>query len=203
MNQHRKGNAFRDINVPGDPRLLDAINRRTPQAGGMQVTHTHSGTIITGKKQRKTSGQSHPWKVISSGEDKVVVGKGFIFFPTATGASDLVMNPIKYDPQECNDNGEITVTGEGFIFAVVTVDSQAVVSDFGSLEESGMLQLLSRTGSAGINAVFAVTTPPPSGLSIVYKIAKVNLDDDDNAFVMDQYLTHNPIHDLNLFGNPS
>jgi len=50
MDPHRKGNAF-DANVPGDQRLHDAINRRTPQAAGMQVTHMHSGTIASAKKR--------------------------------------------------------------------------------------------------------------------------------------------------------
>jgi len=27
MERHRKGNAFRDMNIPGDPRLLDADQR--------------------------------------------------------------------------------------------------------------------------------------------------------------------------------
>jgi len=62
-NQHRKGNAFRDANVPGDPRLLDALTRRTPKAAGMQVTHTHSGTIITRKRTKTAASSALPFKV--------------------------------------------------------------------------------------------------------------------------------------------
>jgi len=49
MNPHRKGNAF-DAGVPGDPRLHDAIQRRTPQGAGVQVTRVHGGTILTPRK---------------------------------------------------------------------------------------------------------------------------------------------------------
>jgi hypothetical protein len=53
MNQHRKGNSF-DAGVPGDPRLHDAINRRTPRGAGVQVTNTHAGVVLAKTKKKKS-----------------------------------------------------------------------------------------------------------------------------------------------------
>lgn len=62
MNPHRKGNSF-DAGVPGDPRLLDAINRRTPRGAGMQVTNTHGGVILANKKRKSVSGANLPFQI--------------------------------------------------------------------------------------------------------------------------------------------
>lgn len=54
--RHRKGNAFPDTNVSGDPRLLDSINRRSPNIAGGGVTHTFGSTIlIPARKPRRSS----------------------------------------------------------------------------------------------------------------------------------------------------
>ena len=49
MNPHRKGNAFPQAGVPGDPRLLDQMHRQQVRGPNMQITHIHSGTLITPK----------------------------------------------------------------------------------------------------------------------------------------------------------
>ena len=83
MNQHRKGNGF-DAGVPGDPRLHDAINRRTPRGAGMQVTNTHAGTILAKGKKRRDS-HCDPYKVTLSATTaeevtiyEVTVGWGYV-----------------------------------------------------------------------------------------------------------------------------
>lgn len=55
MSIHRKGYQFPDLNVPGDPRLLDSIQGRTPKAAGAAVHHLLGGTVITPKKSRSSS----------------------------------------------------------------------------------------------------------------------------------------------------
>ena len=58
MERHRKGNAFRDMNIPGDPRLLDAISRRTPSIAGGGVTHVFGSTIVVPERQRRVAGST-------------------------------------------------------------------------------------------------------------------------------------------------
>lgn len=45
----RKANKFPDINVPGDPRTLSSIERRTPNIYGGYITHVFGGTILEPK----------------------------------------------------------------------------------------------------------------------------------------------------------
>lgn len=52
MSRHRKGNSFRDMNVPGDPRTLDAITRRTPNIAGGGISHVFGSTIIVPKSKK-------------------------------------------------------------------------------------------------------------------------------------------------------
>ena len=55
MSRFRKGNSFPDLNTPGDPRTLAAIERRTPNIAGGGVNHVHGGIILTpGKPKVKT-----------------------------------------------------------------------------------------------------------------------------------------------------
>lgn len=64
MNPHRKGNAFPDLRVPGDPRLQDAIARRTPNVAGGGLTHVFGGIIITPEPKARRGGGSStyiPW----------------------------------------------------------------------------------------------------------------------------------------------
>lgn len=51
---HRKGFGFPDMNVPGDPRTLDAINRRTPKAANAALTNLPGGIVITPPRHRKS-----------------------------------------------------------------------------------------------------------------------------------------------------
>ena len=53
--RHRKANAFRDLGTPGDPRLLSAIERRTPGVAGGGINHFFGGTVITPPKKSKKS----------------------------------------------------------------------------------------------------------------------------------------------------
>jgi hypothetical protein len=56
---HRKANKFPDINVPGDPRTLSAIERRTPNLSTGFTTHVFGSTILEQKRataQKKTAG---------------------------------------------------------------------------------------------------------------------------------------------------
>jgi len=64
MERHRKGNAFRDANVPGDPRTLDAITRRTPNiAGGGNINHVFGSTILDPAKVRRATNKPNPFDV--------------------------------------------------------------------------------------------------------------------------------------------
>jgi hypothetical protein len=54
MERHKKGNAFPDLNVPGDPRLLSSIQRRTPGVAGGGINHYFGGTVITPPKSQKS-----------------------------------------------------------------------------------------------------------------------------------------------------
>lgn len=65
MERHRKANAFRDMNVPGDPRLLSAIERRTPGVAGGGINHFFGGTVITPPRKAKRGAAASayiPWK---------------------------------------------------------------------------------------------------------------------------------------------
>ena len=61
MSRFRKGNQFPDLNTPGDPRTLAAIERRTPSIAGGSVHHYHGGTVLTPKKHIRMP--SHPFKI--------------------------------------------------------------------------------------------------------------------------------------------
>ena len=62
MNPHRKGNAFPQAGVPGDPRLLDQLHRQMVRGPNMQITHTHSGTLISPiLPSRRIAGESGPF----------------------------------------------------------------------------------------------------------------------------------------------
>jgi hypothetical protein len=54
MSIHRKAYNFPDLDVPGDPRLLDSINRRTPKVAGGGINHLPGGTVITAPKKRRS-----------------------------------------------------------------------------------------------------------------------------------------------------
>lgn len=64
MQRHRKANAFPDLGTPGDPRLLAAIERRTPGIAGGGINHFFGGTVITPPKKSKRVGSSTyvPWR---------------------------------------------------------------------------------------------------------------------------------------------
>lgn len=64
MERHRKANAFPDLGTPGDPRLLSAIERRTPGIAGGGINHFFGGTIITPpKKSRRGAASTYvPWR---------------------------------------------------------------------------------------------------------------------------------------------
>lgn len=55
MERHRKANAFPDIGTPGDPRLLAAIERRTPGIAGGGINHFFGGTVVTPPKKSRKS----------------------------------------------------------------------------------------------------------------------------------------------------
>jgi len=52
MNPHRKGNAFPQPGVPGDPRLLDQLHSQQVRGPNMQITHTQSGVLISPPKSK-------------------------------------------------------------------------------------------------------------------------------------------------------
>ena len=56
MSRFRKANSFKDRDVPGDPRLLAAVARRTPNLASGSVTHVFGSTILIPKKQRGGAG---------------------------------------------------------------------------------------------------------------------------------------------------
>jgi len=64
MERHRKANAFPDLGTPGDPRLLAAIERRTPGIAGGGINHFFGGTVITPPRKAKRGGSSTyvPWR---------------------------------------------------------------------------------------------------------------------------------------------
>lgn len=65
MQRHRKANAFPDLGTPGDPRLLAAIERRTPGIAGGGINHFFGGTVITPPKKSKRGSAAStyiPWK---------------------------------------------------------------------------------------------------------------------------------------------
>ncbi len=66
MSDFKKANAFPELGIPGDPRLLDCLSRRTSNLAGGSVTHVFGSTIlIPPKKSRRVAGGSTgyiPWK---------------------------------------------------------------------------------------------------------------------------------------------
>lgn len=58
MIRHRKANAFPDLGTPGDPRLLAAIERRTPGIAGGGINHFFGSTVITPPKKTKRTASS-------------------------------------------------------------------------------------------------------------------------------------------------
>ena len=61
MNPHRKGNAFPQAGVPGDPRLLDQLHRQMVRGPNMQITHVHSGTLINPNTKNKQASLGGPF----------------------------------------------------------------------------------------------------------------------------------------------
>lgn len=67
---HRKANKFPDIGVPGDPRTLAAIERRTPNLSTGFTTHVFGSTILEPKPPpRKTPGLVGNFYTIIAAED--------------------------------------------------------------------------------------------------------------------------------------
>lgn len=111
--RHRKGNQFGDIGVPGDPRLLDAITRRTPNIAGGSLNHSFGSTILTPSKAiRKYVTTPFDCTLISSDNDTsftVIIDDGYVI-ERAAGDGDAL---ILHYPTEIIDVG-----GEQHEFAI-------------------------------------------------------------------------------------
>jgi hypothetical protein len=97
MNDHRTGKAFPDPRTPGDPRLLDQVQRRTPMSPG-EVTNVPGGTILTGPMKRRAAVSKHPFKirvVRESSENRMFVEYGNVFITTWYPDSGSQYIPIK------------------------------------------------------------------------------------------------------------
>jgi hypothetical protein len=78
MNPHRKGNAFPQAGVPGDPRLLDQLHRQMVRGPNMQITHTHSGTLINPKAPKIRRVQKFQFQVFVRGLEIVAFPGSFV-----------------------------------------------------------------------------------------------------------------------------
>jgi len=94
MNPHRKGNAFINKQVPGDPRLLDQLHRQQVRTMGT-ITHTHSGTLIGVGGKARNSSSSHPWKVSINGDGEAVVVPGRIYDSLMSGTELTFTNSLE------------------------------------------------------------------------------------------------------------
>jgi len=78
MSRFRKGNSFPELGIPGDPRLLDAINRRTPTvSGGGEVTHVFGGTILTPDRRARQALKKLPFEITASAT-KLIAAAGTV-----------------------------------------------------------------------------------------------------------------------------
>lgn len=138
---------------------------------------------------------SHPWKC-SSSADGIVVAEGFIFFVDARGSTLPDLKPIAYVPEKCATD-TLTVTALGYIYAVVgKLGSAEFVGGIESAFSTASNLMVFTRGVAAISLIFTTADPPDlSAYSIAFTVAKVDLVD-GVAVVLEQYLTHNPTHDL-------
>lgn len=191
MNPHRKGNAFINKQVPGDPRLLDQLQRQQVRTMGT-ITHTHSGTLINPTKQPRVIVPAHPWKVTASteGEDYLYVSPGVCFgwIPrdnasgNSTSASEKFFAPFVGDYRKFA-GADIEITDSGIIFGKFDMTRKVEGIEYG--EEFDIGAGLHRPDEAVTLFFFDLT---PSDLApnsddmdgakdIYFPIAEVTLED--------------------------
>ena len=110
MNPHKKGNAFLNKQVPGDPRLLDQLQRLQVRTMGA-MTHTHSGVLIdVGNKSRRAAKVADLKLQIKNGSEagKYVITKGVVNGQDPTLGGVAIGGDPEADPVV--DVPEFTVT---------------------------------------------------------------------------------------------
>lgn len=116
MERHRKANAFPDLGTPGDPRLLAAIERRTPGIAGGGINHFFGGTVITPPKKSKRGRAAStyvPWgpSFFTEGTSEAPVYKCRINLGTV---NDVPAN-------NWNDAHTLSMGADDFSFVVLTI----------------------------------------------------------------------------------
>ena len=205
MNPHRKGNAFPQAGVPGDPRLLDQLHRQMVRGPNMQITHTHSGTLLTPRKNKTVTIPPHPWKCTSNGDDTVTVSPGFTLGTTSQDSPGLGILPsfALLKPLDSYIGGDVIVTGAGYIVGYVAFSYGTIVYETEALTsveaEYVPINTVRLSVGNGVNVEFSADFPDGTTPGNYYfVIAKVSLSDDDVAVVEEQYLHHNPALDIYL-----
>jgi len=114
MSRFRKANAFPDLNTPGDPRTLAAIERRTPNIAGGGLSHFHGGIVLTPKKIKRVA-ISLPFQV-SADVSLLKAAPGVI------GSSNITAEALKESSP---------ADGDWFLITKVVIDGTtgAVVSE--------------------------------------------------------------------------
>jgi hypothetical protein len=159
---------------------------------GLVITETSSEIPIPSGG----SEGSHPWKCTPTGTDVIDVAPGCIFFPVAEGDPGTDMIPFVYHPEEYG-GGSLTVTAEGYIYAVVGANgSPEMVGGIEAAFGTASNLVVFVRGFDVISLIFSADVAPDfSDYLLVYKVAKVTVAA-GVASVIKQYLTHNPTHEL-------
>lgn len=164
-----------------------------PTVGGLRKYAKQVRTAIAALRDRQVSVRippgapalSHPWKATANGDDTVAVAAGNVIdFSTI---SDGLFNtePVT-GGFTAYAGGDVTVTADGTIFAVITYDDANVIS-----QETSVLA----DYALGVTSLTVAFEPTLSTNELSIPIAEVTFAD-SVATVTNQILTHNPILQL-------
>lgn len=135
----------------------------------------------------------HPFQVTANGNDTVAVAPGDIM-----SYGDGTFGDLSIKHYSSFDGGDATVTGPGVIYgeidaalALNNVLNDTWTDSAGDTVDTYYYRLIPDTLDT-ITVNFAATMPYSSSV-FYFEIAKVDLDDDNLAFVTKQVLTYNPI----------
>lgn len=130
---------------------------------------------LESRRPNTTGWNLHPWKVTANGDDTVTVAAGDVLEFVPLGSSGSPYTPMTSQTSGgAFTGGTVTVTGDGGIYAVITVtqnpwaDSQVVQPD-GTVTFNDYL--------LGVESVSVAFDPTLSGSQIGWLIAIVELND--------------------------
>ena len=172
MSRFRKAGSFRDKGVPGDPRLLAAIARRTPNLSDGSVTHVFGSTIITPKKQRNVTRRTHPFQLVNTTNDvdgtQVFIRPGMISSPYGWSNPPTGMDIITGQTVAITETCYVFLKFEITSTETPTIDDITIETDATVPTDTGTIAYL-------VIGYVERDTGPPATITSIFQNVETNL----------------------------